>query len=33
MNVAACQLESTGTAEAIGALKKTLDDMLDNNEI
>ena len=33
MNVAACQLESTGIAEAIGALKKTLDDMLDNNEI
>ena len=33
MNVAACQLESTGIAEAISALKKTLDDMLDNNEI
>lgn len=33
MNVAACQLESTGIAEAIGALKNTLDDMLDNNEI
>ena len=33
MNVAACQLECTAIAEAIGALKKTLDDMLDNNEI
>lgn len=33
LNVAACQLEGTGLAEAIGVLKKTLDDMLDNNEI
>ncbi len=33
MNVAACQLEGTGLVEAIGILKGTLDDMLENGEI
>ena len=33
MNVAACQMEGTGLAEAIGILKGTLDDMLANGEI
>ena len=33
MNVAACQMEGTGLVEAIGILKGTLDDMLDNGEI
>ena len=33
MNVAACQMEGTGLAEAIGILKGTLDEMLDNGEI
>ncbi|MBO4749068.1 MAG: DHH family phosphoesterase [Lachnospiraceae bacterium] len=33
MNVAACQLEGTGLVEAIGFLKGTLDEMLDNGEI
>lgn len=33
MNVAACQLENTGLVEAIGAVKSTLDDMLENGEI
>lgn len=33
MNIAACQMESTGLAEAIGILKRTLDDMIENEEI
>ncbi len=33
LNVAACQMEGTGLAEAIGALKRTIDSMLDNGEI
>lgn len=33
MNIAACQMENTGLAEAIGALKRTIDSMLENNEI
>lgn len=33
MNVAACQLEGVGLVEAIGILKGTLDEMLDNGEI
>lgn len=33
MNIAACQMEGTGLVEAIGILKGTLDDMLDNGEI
>lgn len=33
MNIAACQMEGTGIVEAIGILKRTLDDMLDNGEI
>ncbi|MDE7251918.1 MAG: DHH family phosphoesterase [Acetatifactor sp.] len=33
MNVAACQMEGVGIAEAIGALKHTIDDMLDKGEI
>lgn len=33
MNVAACQMEGVGIVEAIGALKRTIDDMQDNGEI
>ena len=33
LNVAACQMEGTGLAEAIGVLKRTIDEMLDNGEI
>lgn len=33
MNVAACQMEGTGVAEAIGIVKRTLDTMLEENEI
>lgn len=33
MNVAACQMESIGIAEAIGILKGTIDSMLENGEI
>jgi len=33
MNVAACQIEGVGLVEAIGILKGTLDEMLDNGEI
>ncbi|MCM1569910.1 MAG: DHH family phosphoesterase [Roseburia sp.] len=33
MNIAACQMEGTGLAEAIGILKRTLDSMLEDNEI
>ena len=33
LNTAACQMEGVGIAEAIGAVKRTLDDMLDNGEI
>jgi c-di-AMP phosphodiesterase-like protein len=33
LNTAACQLEGTGLAEAIGILKRTIDSMLENNEI
>lgn len=33
MNVAACQMEGVGIVEAIGVLKKTIDDMLENQEI
>jgi len=33
INSAACQLEGTGLAEAIGILKRTLDDMQENGEI
>ena len=33
MNTAACQMEGTGLIEAIGALKRTIDSMLENNEI
>ncbi|MCD7836128.1 MAG: DHH family phosphoesterase [Lachnospiraceae bacterium] len=33
LNTAACQMEGTGLAEAIGILKHTIDSMLDNNEI
>jgi len=33
MNTAACQMEGTGLTEAIGILKRTIDDMLENNEI
>lgn len=33
MNIAACQMEGTGLAEAIGILKRTIDSMLENNEI
>ena len=32
MNTAACQLEGTGLAEAIGILKRTIDSMLENGE-
>ena len=33
MNTAACQMEGMGLIEAIGALKRTIDAMLENNEI
>ncbi|MBR5247565.1 MAG: DHH family phosphoesterase [Lachnospiraceae bacterium] len=33
MNIAACQMEGTGLAEAIGVLKRTIDHMLENGEI
>ena len=33
MNIAACQMEGVGIVEAIGALKHTIDDMLDKGEI
>ena len=33
MNTAACQMEGMGLIEAIGALKRTIDVMLENNEI
>lgn len=33
LNVAACQMEGVGMAEAIGALKRTIDDMLEKGEI
>ena len=33
MNTAACQMEGVGIIEAIGALKKTIDSMLESNEI
>lgn len=33
LNTAACQMEGTGLAEAIGILKHTIDSMLDNGEI
>lgn len=33
MNTAACQMEGTGLIEAIGALKQTIDTMLENHEI
>ncbi|MCM1091445.1 MAG: DHH family phosphoesterase [Butyrivibrio sp.] len=33
MNIAACQMEGVGIVEAIGALKRTIDDMLDKGEI
>lgn len=33
MNVAACQIEEAGLAEAIGMLKRTIDNMLENREI
>ena len=33
MNTAACQMEGVGIIEAIGALKQTIDSMLENNEI
>lgn len=33
MATAACQMEGVGIIEAIGALKRTIDSMLDNNEI
>lgn len=33
MNIAACQMEGTGLAEAIGILKRTIDYMLENREI
>ncbi|MBE5883738.1 MAG: DHH family phosphoesterase [Lachnospiraceae bacterium] len=33
LNTAACQMEGTGLAEAIGILKRTIDTMLENNEI
>lgn len=33
MNIAACQMEGTGLAEAIGILKRTIDTMLENGEI
>ena len=33
MNIAACQMEGTGLAEAIGILKRTIDHMLEKGEI
>ena len=33
LNTAACQMEGIGLVEAIGAVKRTLDDMLDKGEI
>ena len=33
LNTAACQMEGVGLAEAIGILKRTIDSMLENNEI
>ena len=33
LNTAACQMEGVGIAEAIGAVKRTLDDMLEKGEI
>ena len=33
MSIAACQMEGTGLAEAIGILKRTIDNMLDTGEI
>ncbi len=33
LNVAACQMEGVGIVEAIGALKRTIDDMLEKGEI
>ena len=33
LNTAACQMEGVGIIEAIGALKRTIDSMLENNEI
>ena len=33
MNIAACQMEGAGLAEAIGVLKRTIDHMLENGEI
>ena len=33
MSTAACQMEGVGVIEAIGALKRTIDSMLENNEI
>lgn len=33
MSIAACQMEGTGIAEAIGVLKSTIDGMLENKEI
>ena len=33
LSTAACQMEGTGIIEAIGALKRTIDSMLENNEI
>lgn len=33
MTIAACQMEETGLAEAIGILKHTIDSMMENNEI
>lgn len=33
MSIAACQMEGMGLAEAIGALKRTIDTMLENGEI
>ncbi len=33
MNTAACQMEGVGLAEAIGVLKRTIDNMLENGEI
>ncbi|MDE7044152.1 MAG: DHH family phosphoesterase, partial [Acetatifactor sp.] len=33
MNIAACQMDGVGIIEAIGALKQTIDSMLENHEI
>ncbi len=33
LNTAACQMDGTGLAEAIGVLKRTIDSMVENNEI